>query len=127
MRSYSALLVLLAFGCADETPPRFDQDLPECPEESILTYENFGRPFLLSWCTGCHSSELTNAQRGDSPEDLSFDDPNMFRPYLLEMYDVAADDNIEMPPVGGPGLDERRLFGEWLACGAPSDHDVFPE
>lgn len=127
MRFFSALLLIALLGCADDTPPRFDNELPECPEDSVLTYENFGRPFLLDWCTGCHSSELANDIRGNAPEDLNFDDPNMFRPYLLEMYDVAADENLVMPPVGGPGSAERHLFGEWIACGAPSDYDVISE
>ncbi|MBL4687632.1 MAG: hypothetical protein JKY37_23755 [Nannocystaceae bacterium] len=26
-----------------------------CPEDSFVTYENFGWPHMLTFCTGCHS------------------------------------------------------------------------
>jgi len=94
-----------------------------CPEESLLTYENFGRPFLLDWCNGCHSSVVPEERRQDAPLDVSFDDLAMVRAHLQ---DIDGEVRAEtMPPAGGPGPEERALLEEWVACGAPSDYDTF--
>lgn len=91
-----------------------------CPEDSFLTYDNFGQPFMLSWCTGCHSEALDSAEeRRDAPSGIDFDDAASTSIHLERIWIRAADDNTSMPPAGGPGEAERALLGEWLACGAP--------
>ena len=92
------------------------EDRP-CPEDSILDYQNFGGPFLLTWCAGCHNAEP--GRRQDAPESITFRDSDEVRAHLDRMWERAGDANDTMPPVGGPGLAERELLGEWLACGAP--------
>jgi hypothetical protein len=88
-----------------------------CPEESFLDWESFGGPFMLTWCAGCHNAEAGDRQ--DAPESVRFDRVEDVRDHLELVYLNAADDNDAMPPIGGPGLAERTLLGEWLACGAP--------
>jgi len=90
-----------------------------CPEDSYLTYGNFGGPFVLNWCAGCHSSSLGVGQRADAPPGVDFDNPELIRMWAPRIWARTADDNLGMPPVGGPGAEERFLLGEWLACGAP--------
>mgnify|MGYP001257585280 CR=1 FL=1 len=34
-----------------------------CPTDSTANYDNTGGPFLLNWCTGCHSSLLPQGER----------------------------------------------------------------
>ncbi|MEM9068623.1 MAG: hypothetical protein AAGE52_08960 [Myxococcota bacterium] len=130
MRFAPSLLLLAMLGCSEGSGPAgpvrhgIGRD---CPEDSFLTYENFGQPFMLNWCTGCHSSTLSGDEiRADAPEGFDFDDPNLIRPHLEEIYERAVE-RRNMPPAGGPGDAERDLLGEWLACGAPSDFDVWPE
>jgi len=95
-----------------------------CPDDSFVTYESFGGPFLLTYCTGCHHSRLPADQRQGAPIDVNFDDLEDIRAWADRIWIRGADDNDSMPPVGPAGPDERALLGEWLACGAPTDADV---
>ena len=94
-----------------------------CPDDSELTYENFGEGFMLSWCNGCHSSVMPEGERQDAPLASNFDDLDAVRAWSDRIWFRSADHNITMPPVGGPEDDERARLGEWLACGAQSDLD----
>ena len=91
-----------------------------CPEESTLTYDNFGGPFLLTWCTSCHGSALEGARdRQRAPAGVDFDDRSRVASFAQRIWERAADDNATMPPAGGVPPEERALLGEWLACGTP--------
>jgi hypothetical protein len=130
----AAVLVAVALGgCGGEgapepntpAPPDAPETLAErtCPEESPLTFEDFGGPFLYSWCTSCHSSGMPEGQRQNAPVGVDFDSLEDARAWADRIWLRAADHNITMPPVGGPDTDERAMLGEWLACGAPSLDD----
>lgn len=95
-----------------------------CPEDSILTYENFGGPFMLNFCTGCHQSMLPADMRQDAPLEVNFDDVDDVRAWADRIWARSADQNLTMPPVGPPDDEERWRLGEWLACGAPTDDDL---
>lgn len=90
-----------------------------CPEDSYVTYENFGRPFLLSWCNGCHSADVPDGMRQGAPIDVNFDAPGDAAAWAERIWARSGDQNATMPPIGPPGAEERALLGEWLACGAP--------
>ena len=91
-----------------------------CPEESFLTWENFGDPFVRNWCTGCHSTSLDETERASAPIGINFNGPDSIKMHIDRMWVRAGDSNRTMPPAGGPGSAERALLGEWLACGAPT-------
>ncbi|MDD9940626.1 MAG: hypothetical protein OXU20_06145 [Myxococcales bacterium] len=91
-----------------------------CPQGSELTWENFGAQFVLAHCTGCHGRDRMGVDRKGAPAAVTFDGPPAIRGLAGRIWAVSADDNATMPPVGGPPAYERRLFGEWLACGAPT-------
>ncbi len=95
-----------------------------CPEDNFLTYENFGGPFMLTYCTGCHSSRLPADMRQMAPLEVNFDDLEAVRAQADRVWVRAADDNDTMPPVGAGDEDERAMLGEWLACGAPTEADL---
>ncbi|MCX4241218.1 hypothetical protein [Paraliomyxa miuraensis] len=122
-------------GTADETGsgdaadtedlgPWTSLDERPCPDDSFLTYENFGGPFILSYCTTCHASRLPADMRQGSPIEVDFDDIDDIRAFDDRIWIRAADQNFTMPPVGPPPEDERALLGEWLACGAPTEADL---
>ena len=121
--------LLVACGGADEeakqvqppAPPGAPTTLAEraCPDRSILTYEDFGGPFMYSWCNGCHTSTLAEGQRQKAPVGVDFDTVDDVRAWADRIWMRAGDHNVTMPPVGGPEDDERGQLGEWLACGAP--------
>lgn len=127
MRSRLFLLLLLG-GCggagdlSDDPDHRAEwtsvHERP-CAEDSVLTWESFGAPFLRNWCTGCHSADVAGAARYGAPTGVDFDTPAAARAWREAIWLRAGDANETMPPAGGPGEEERRLLGVWLACGAP--------
>jgi hypothetical protein len=128
-----ALAVALA-GCDDtdaaggggddlEGPWATFEERP-CPPGSTVDGQSFGIPFLLTWCSGCHGGQVPIDERQDAPLDAVFDDLDQVRSQAAAIWGQAGDDRISMPPAGGPTPEERRLLGEWLACGAPLQIDV---
>lgn len=80
-----------------------------CPLEETLTWEDFGRDFMESYCVRCHRGfgELDAVRRQASAIDSA----------------AGAGpkaNNTWMPEDGtAPSLEERQLLAEWLSCGAP--------
>lgn len=104
------------------TWPSFDER--ECPEDSILTWENFGGPYVLSYCTTCHHSALPADERQLAPVGINLESVDLVRAQAERVWIRGADQNATMPPVGAPSADDRALLGEWLACGAPTQADL---
>lgn len=107
---------LFAAGCgSDDTSPG-----GLCTEdESLLTYENFGEPFMRDWCTSCHSSDLEAAARANAPVDVNLDSRGGVLFWRDRIGIRAAPAGATMPPTAGPGEEEKALLQEWLDCGAP--------
>lgn len=118
-----ASLVALALT-ACHTHDEYTPSGAECPEESTLTWDSFGKPFVEKYCTRCHSSALSGSARQGAPNDHNFDTVEGIRAELEHVDGQAAAGpdvvNTGMP-IGSPTPteDERRQLGEWLACGAP--------
>lgn len=91
-----------------------------CPDESYLTYESFGGPFIVTWCSGCHAAALPDGQRQGAPLNSNFDSLKDIRAWAPRIWARTGDHNATMPPIGVPDDEERAALGEWLACGAPS-------
>lgn len=100
--------------------------LPErpCPEDSFLSYESFGGPFMLTWCNGCHGAGVPDGMRQGAPVGIDFDTIEDVRRQAERIWARSGDQNATMPPIGGPHEDERALLGEWLACGAKTDAEL---
>jgi uncharacterized membrane protein len=129
MRSWlSALLVVAA--CGTDSMPRDDGEGsgsgsnemievdPNVCDTSYLDYDNFGAPFVINWCRGCHSSAVPVAMRQKAPADANFDNLEQVRMWSERIAFRAAGTVPNMPPAGGPSEEERALLAEWLACGA---------
>ena len=108
-------VLLLAVACGND---RAIDDTEVC-DSSPLTYRNFGEPFLLDWCRGCHSSGLPDDMRQGAPLGVDFDDLDRVRAYGPMIVVRATTATANMPPASGPSIEERALLGEWLSCGAP--------
>jgi uncharacterized membrane protein len=111
----------LAAGCGEDGT---GDDPPAGPpgdacETSYLDHASFGEPFLLDWCTGCHSSALPPNMRQQAPADVNFDTLEDARRWAPRIGARATGAMPTMPPAGGPSAEERALLAEWLACGAP--------
>lgn len=109
---------------ANEEGPWDSLDERPCPEDSFLTYENFGGPFINNNCTGCHHSALADGQRQNAPPGFDFETVALIRTHADRIWARSGDDNATMPPAGPPAAEERALLGEWLACGAPTADDL---
>lgn len=121
------LLATQAAGCHDHGDTDMDGDPTgsTCPSGSTLTYESFGQAFMEAYCTRCHSSHLTGADRQGAPSDHNLETLEAIRASGLEHIDETSAAgperiNTAMPPDDPrPTEAERRQLGEWLACGAP--------
>ncbi|MBK7825315.1 hypothetical protein [Nannocystis sp.] len=91
--------------------------------DNMLTWENFGEAFMLSWCTGCHSSALPTADRAGAPCAVNFDAHAGVVPFAASIEVRAIDwqkyDSKPMPPAAIVPDDELALLREWIDCGAP--------
>lgn len=125
------LVALLSIGAAGFIACGGDHDHEEgketgatCPTTQTLTYENFGKAFMMTYCLRCHSESVTGAARMNAPADHNFDTVADIKT-LAEHIDEHAGSgpkatNTEMPPSGTkPSIDDRKKLSEWLACGAP--------
>jgi hypothetical protein len=93
-------------------------------DASVLTWENFGEPFMLTWCTGCHHSALPTAQRAGAPCAANFDTHagvHERAPVIaLRAIDWMTLEGVApMPPAAIVPEDELALLREYLDCGAP--------
>ena len=116
----AACLVLGACGNdvgteAGDPPPPPD---PDTCATSYLTYNNFGEPFALDWCRGCHSSAIPTGMRQKAPIGVNFDTQADVAHWRERILIRVAGAQPTMPPAGGPPDEERALLAEWLGCGA---------
>lgn len=90
--------------------------------ESVLSWENFGEPFVLTWCTGCHHSQLPTAERACAPCGVNLDThagASTWAPIIgLRVLDYEAHGLSPMPPAATIPEDDLLLLREWLDCGA---------
>ena len=92
--------------------------------DNTLTWDNFGQAFMLSWCTGCHNSQLPTAQRAGAPCGINFDSHAGTLPFAASIKVRAVDWQMyegvtPMPPAAIVPDDELALLREWIDCGAP--------
>ena len=95
----------------------------ECPPGgTTLSYENFGQDFMAAWCVRCHQPYTTD--RHGAPGEFNFDNLRGIKQSQARIFARAALDNDSMPPgPNNPPREEREDLAEWLACGAPSEHE----
>lgn len=116
-RSLPSLAVLACLlSCCG---PHQDFEEATCPPEgTLLTYENFGRQFMLDYCQSCHASSVKD--RIGAPQGFFFDNLDDVHRFQERIYDRSAGDNTSMPPgPDDPPEAARDDLEEWLACGAP--------
>jgi hypothetical protein len=118
MMNRAFVLGLAAFGLAGGCNIVTLDEYPCPPGGTALTYENFGAPFMASYCNSCHSAP--NGDRNGAPDDFVFDTQAEVIAHKDRIFARSADTNDSMPP----GPDEiqpvfRVNLAIWLACGAP--------
>jgi len=113
-------LLLLSLAACMSTPSG-----STCPPDTAdrPTYDNFGREFMETYCTGCHS--ITAINRRGAPGDQNYDTIDDVRAHAnaIDAAAAAGPDatNTFMPELGGtvhaaPTKAEREQLGRFLAC-----------
>jgi hypothetical protein len=125
MKAALVLVVFLA-GCPEE--PLFGPPTQSvCPPAQTLSYENFGKPFVEKYCTDCHDSHKSGADRHGATSFHDFDTIYGIRAVYEHIDFTAAAGptgvvNDSMPNEDPyPTVDERKQLGEWIACEMPTD------
>ena len=119
---------ILWFACAsDETDSGLDDsgiksidtaEIDEC-SDMIWTYDNVGAPFMTTWCTACHSSDLDSQYRAGAPDTVNLDTLEDVQQWNERILACVLNDDSPMPPAGLPSEDDLSRLEEWLLCGAP--------
>lgn len=123
MRRFLAALLVTA-ACSHDGSIFGPPTESVCANGSTLTYNNFGKAFMESYCTRCHASTLSGAERHGAPSFHDFDSVFGIRAVSDHIDETTASGpaatNEGMPPNGAmPTLAERQQLGEWIACGMP--------
>ena len=119
---------LFWFACAsDEAETGLDDsgvqnidtaEVDECAE-MVWTYENVGAPFMTTWCTACHSSDLDSQYRAGAPDTVNLDTLEDVRQWNERILARVFNQDSPMPPAGLPAEEDLLRLEEWLLCGAP--------
>ena len=75
--------------------------------DSTLTYANFGSDFVSTNCLSCHASKERPALSTQAEVQAS-----SARILQVAVYTTVMPENADL------SVDERKLLGEWLKCGA---------
>lgn len=109
-------------GCCSEESVIGPRTQSVCPPTPTLTYENFGKPFMESYCLECHAKDKLGDARQGAPEFHDFETPGEIRIHAEHIDETSASGpaatNEGMPPANNPkpSLAERQMLGEYLQC-----------
>ncbi|MCA9645576.1 MAG: hypothetical protein H6718_36885 [Polyangiaceae bacterium] len=120
----SGICLWLGTACSSGSDDTASSSAKVCKSAQDLTYESFAGPFLLNWCTGCHSSNLGEDERQEAPLSVNFDTLEDVR-YWSDRIEVRLKDVRDMPPAGGLPEADRQAFLTWLSCNAESESGGF--
>ena len=116
MRRNLAVMLLVACGEPEPTPPEESEPAPLCETGLDVTWDGWAAGFMLSQCQPCHASETPN--RYGAPVSVTFDTLEDCRAQGGAIEDAVLT-RASMPPAGGITDDERALLARWLDCGLP--------
>lgn len=108
-------LTLVVVGVAACGDGPGDSTGSNCPQDSTLTYANFGQTFMQDHCLVCHTAKGPESPKLDSIEQIRAASGDIDRSAAAGPNAV----NTYMPEDASVPEAERRKLGEWLACGAP--------
>jgi hypothetical protein len=111
-------------GCGGESSIFGPPTESVCPPTSTLTYNNFGKGFMESFCVKCHDSNKMGDQRQGAPSFHDFDTLFGIKAVSNHIDETTASGpagtNDSMPNTNPkPTLEQRQQLGEWIACGMP--------
>ena len=105
------------FGCGTGETEVETSEIDPC-ETTTADYTTVGAPFIQTWCTPCHHSELTGEDRPVGSESVNLDSFDLVIEHLDRIELRALGDSPSMPPAGGPSEDDLKRLTLWIECGA---------
>ena len=118
---------LLLWGVLGACHPAPKSEVEPEPSDADAcgTWSSVGEPFTLTWCAGCHSSQLPADRRYGAPVGTDLDTLDAV---IAQSAAVRSSlDGGRMPPAGGVPAAEQAAFLAWLECGAPGEpHRLTP-
>lgn len=115
------LLLCLALGAMAGCGSWTTYDEFPCPNPNTtttVTYTNFVKAFLDTYCNTCHSTNSDN--RRGAPVATIFDHYEMVVTLKKRIFLRSAAQNTTMPPgPDDPPETDRMKLAEWIACGTP--------
>jgi cytochrome c553 len=103
-----AIAFSLAVGCGGDEGP-----VGSCPPNS-QEQQDSGSFILFTTCIGCHSENLSGADRQGAPPGSNFDNAELIKAQAAEIYERSIDGT--MPPGGGLNDMQLESLRAYLAC-----------
>ncbi len=108
-------------GANDGSDGSSDTGVPlDCDDAG--TWATTGQPLMLTWCTGCHSSQKTGADRHGAPDAVNLDSLAGFAASAENA--LARMEAGTMPAGGGLSAQELRQIRSWVDCGLAGEEAV---
>jgi hypothetical protein len=99
----------------DERVPTEGDEDENCPD--YITYQTVGKPFMTTWCTPCHNSNLAEDERAGAYTYANFDDYEQVLSHSDRILARIQDTAYPMPPAGGIPEETIQRMMTWLECG----------
>jgi uncharacterized membrane protein len=106
-----SLLLLFMVSCDAEVA---DSASADCADRESLSWDSFGHPFVLTYCTSCHSVNNTENRYG-APENVNLDRESDVADWA-ERIRIRVLEDETMPIGGGVYDDDQYLLDTYLAC-----------
>jgi len=121
------LPIIFAIACGGQASSDAGSPLvwtlePVDPCEDPPTWDSFAQGWVTSWCTPCHASSLTGADRQGAPVGVDLETLEDVRAWA-DRVRARSVDAQSMPPGGGPSEASRERLGLFLDCGLPGTTD----
>lgn len=82
-------------------------------------FANFAGPLFATYCTRCHSTQLSGAARNGAPTGFNWDDEASVRAHLAEIRNAIGVLNFMPPSDPKPACAERQRLVRWIDAAAP--------
>ena len=118
------LPLLLLLACEEDRGAPLSDDIAKRTrssdgEGSGYSYQNVGRPTLMTWCTPCHNSNLTEEQRSGATLGVDFDDYAATLAWGARIRARVVNEAAPMPPSSGVPDETVERLVDWIDCGMP--------
>ena len=110
-------MLWMMLACGGDSADSAVVEPVDCAE--VTTWSTVGAPFIYTWCTPCHSSTISGADRQGAPEGVSFGGLEDVQAWADRIEVRVFAESNPMPPAGGLSAEELEAVAAWIECGLP--------